>query len=84
MTDRELPEALPCPFCGHQGTLQFSEGSTFRWIVGSCSGCGATRGETRVQTLGDGTQEEWMAAAKVGAIKSWNERAAAIIGKEMK
>lgn len=65
---------LACPFCGHVG-LDFSEGSTFRWIVASCGGCGATRGETRIQTLGQGTKEEWMAEAQADAIAEWNRRA---------
>lgn len=64
---------LPCPFCGHVG-LDFAEGSTFRWIVASCGGCGATTGETRIQTLGQGTKDEWMATAQVDAIVEWNRR----------
>lgn len=35
-----MSDIKPCPFCGHVG-LEFSEGSTFRWIVASCGGCGA-------------------------------------------
>ena len=69
------PEALPCPFCGHIG-LNFDEGSTFRWMVASCGGCGATRGDVRVQTLGEGTKEQWWEAAKIDAIEDWNQRAA--------
>lgn len=65
---------LACPFCGHVG-LDFAEGSTFRWIVGSCGGCAATRGETRIQTLGQGTKEEWVAVAQADAIAEWNRRA---------
>ena len=71
----ERTELKPCPFCGHTG-LDFSEGSTFRWIVASCSECGASRGETRIQTLGEGTKEEWMAEAQDDAIREWNQRAA--------
>lgn len=66
---------LPCPFCGHVG-LDFAEGSTFRWIIASCSGCGATKGETRIQTLGEGTKAGWMAEAQRDAIADWNARAA--------
>lgn len=66
---------LPCPFCGHVG-LDFNEGSTFRWLVASCSGCGASVGETRMQTLGEGTKEQWREAACEDAIKQWNTRAA--------
>lgn len=66
-------EPLPCPFCGFVG-LDFQEGSTFRWLLPSCGGCGATRGETRIQTIGDGTKEEWLEAAKANAIEEWNDR----------
>lgn len=71
MTD----QLKPCPFCGHVG-LDFKEGSTFRWLVAECAGCGASRGETRIQTMGQGTKEEWMAAAQEDAIRDWNRRAA--------
>lgn len=64
---------LACPFCGHVG-LDFTEGSTFRHIVASCGGCGATRDETRIQTLGQGTKDEWMAEARNDAIEHWNKR----------
>jgi hypothetical protein len=65
---------LPCPFCGHVG-LDFSEGSTFRWLAYSCGNCGIG-GETRMQTLGEGTREEWRAAAERDARDTWNARAA--------
>jgi hypothetical protein len=64
----------PCPFCGHVG-LDFHEGSTFRWLIAECSRCGATCGETRVQTLGEGTKDEWMQQAQHYAIEVWNTRA---------
>lgn len=67
------PTPGPCPFCGHVG-LDFAEGSTFRWIVASCEGCGASLAETRIQTLGEGTKDEWMAEAKADAIAAWNRR----------
>ncbi|MGL5002417.1 MAG: Lar family restriction alleviation protein [Casimicrobium sp.] len=63
----------PCPFCGHIG-LSFREGSTFRWIVAECGGCGATRGEERVQTSGHGTPEQWRKNAEERAIEEWNKR----------
>ena len=66
-------ELKPCPFCGHVG-LDFAEGSTFRWVQASCGGCGATTGETRIQTLGEGSKEEWMEEAKRDAIAAWNRR----------
>jgi hypothetical protein len=75
MSIKQAIEALPCPFCGHVG-LDFREGTTFRWIVAECSGCGASRGETRIQTLGEGTKDEWMADAREDAIREWNRRAA--------
>lgn len=65
---------LPCPFCGHVG-LEFKEGSTFRWIIAECGGCGASRGETRIQTFGEGTRDEWMADVQADAIQEWNTRA---------
>ena len=64
---------LPCPFCGHVG-VTVHEGSTFRWRYASCDACGAQAGEVRVQTLGDGTKEEWEETAKREAIEEWNTR----------
>lgn len=63
----------PCPFCGHVG-LDFNEGSTFRWLSADCTKCGATCGEVRIQTLGEGTKEEWTAQAQRDAIEVWNAR----------
>ncbi len=68
----DLP-LLPCPFCGHVG-LDFNEGSTFRWLAYSCGKCGMGS-ETRMQTLGEGTKEEWLAKAERIAIEEWNTRA---------
>ena len=77
---RELVEAkdaygniLPCPFCGETG-LDFREGTSFRWLAYSCSECGIGS-ETRVQTMGEGTNDEWLAQAKADAVASWNKRA---------
>jgi Lar family restriction alleviation protein len=70
-----MNEAIkPCPFCGHVG-LDFREGSTFRRLMAECCGCGATCGETRVQTLPPGTKDEWMQKAQQDAIAAWNNRA---------
>ena len=65
---------LPCPLCGHVG-VTVQEGLTFRWRYATCDECGASAGEVRVQTLGDGTKEEWERAAHIKAIEEWNTRA---------
>ena len=82
-TPKQLPqEALkPCPFCGHVG-LHFSDGSTFRWLDYSCAGCGIGS-EVRMQTLGDGTKEQWRAQAEQDAIKEWNTRSAPPASQEL-
>lgn len=67
-------ELLPCPWCGHVG-LDFSEGSTFRWRIAECANCGASTGEERIQTLGEGTREEWEANVRERLIAAWNRRA---------
>ena len=69
-----MTEPLPCPFCGHVGVTH-SEGSTFRWLVTECNGCGAQCGEERINTM---TMERSAAIeqAKEAAIKAWNTRAA--------
>jgi len=64
----------PCPFCGDVG-ITFSEGSTFRWYLASCNSCGASCGEIRTQTMGDGTQARWKAQAELDATAEWNTRA---------
>lgn len=68
-----MADIKPCPFCGHVG-LDFSVGSTYRWRVAECSGCGATTGEERIQTLGDGDPEAWEENAKQRLIAAWNRR----------
>lgn len=70
----EREALLPCPFCGHVG-LDFTEGSTFRWRIAQCAGCGATTGEERIQTTGEGTKEEWEAVCRARLIAAWNRRA---------
>ena len=64
---------LPCPFCGEVG-LDFTMGSSHRWLLPSCSGCGATCGEVRIQTFGKGNKDQWREVAKRDAIKEWNTR----------
>lgn len=65
-------EPKPCPFCGAtDGSVQ--QTSTFRWRAYICS-CGVVGPEVRIQTVGEGTQEDWEAAARDQAIEAWNER----------
>ena len=60
-------EPLPCPFCGHVG-LDFADGSTYRWGVASCGGCGASCGEIRREYPDKGGWHD-------EAIAEWNKRA---------
>lgn len=60
---------LPCPFCGSNEGLSFDDGSTYRWGLASCIGCGATAGEVR-RSYQNG--DAWHA----DAIEEWNTRAA--------
>jgi Lar family restriction alleviation protein len=65
---------MPCPFCG--GTkVNIIEGLTFRWRRAECQECEAMAGAVRVQTMGDGTDEEWETEAADEAFKQWNKRA---------
>ena len=73
----ETMTLLPCPFCGETG-VTVVEGSTFRWMFAACDHCGASCGEVRVQTHGDGTPEQWREQGKRDAIDEWNRRAPAI------
>jgi len=68
MTDpqQQAMPPLPCPFCGHVG-LHFADGSTYRWGLASCGGCGATCGEVRRNYPPD---DAWHEAA----INEWNRR----------
>ena len=66
-TNKLSEEIAACPFCGYVG-LGFADGSTHRWGIASCNGCGATAGETRREYPDTGA---WHAAA----IKEWNTRA---------
>jgi Restriction alleviation protein Lar len=58
----------PCPFCG-DSNLGFEDGSTYRWGVAYCAGCGASAGETRREYPDKGKWHE-------EAIKQWNTRVA--------
>ena len=64
---------LPCPFCGGLG-IDIYVGSTFRLRVAGCKDCGAQCGEIRIQTMGNGTPEEWETAARIDAMRAWNDR----------
>lgn len=63
----EPTDALPCPFCGYSGPLDFQDGSTHRWGVAYCAECGASAGETRREYPDVG---EWHAKA----VAQWNTR----------
>jgi hypothetical protein len=69
----ELPLALACPFCGHEG-LDFREGSTFRWLAYSCAGCGMGS-EVRMLSPAEAKPAERRSAAERDAIIEWNRRA---------
>ena len=51
------------------------EGDTFRWRRMACGGCGALGPDVRIQTAGNGTSEQWEAAALEEATAEWNRRA---------
>ena len=72
--DPKLNPPKPCPFCGAD-LVETYGGSTFRWMYAGCAECGAQAGEVRVQTLGDGDKEQWLAAARADALAEWNRRA---------
>ena len=63
----------PCPFCGSTD-IKVVEGSTFRWRLAQCQGCGAQAGDVRILTTGDGTREDWEADAAARALDEWNKR----------
>lgn len=68
-----MADLLPCPFCG--GTnVDVVEGDTYRWRLARCLECGAQASDVRIQTLGDGTKEEWEAKAHTRALAEWNTR----------
>lgn len=68
-----MADILPCPFCGSV-KIEVMGGSTFRWRKAECLECGATSGEIRAQTMGQGTRDEWEAQAKIDALAEWNSR----------
>lgn len=68
------PAVKPCPFCG-ETRVGVVEGSTFRWRLAECGGCGARAEEVRIRTMGEGTPQEWEEQARQEAIAAWNTRA---------
>lgn len=75
VTAEHTPMATkPCPFCGATN-IDVCEGTTFRWRQAMCRECGGRAGEVRIQTFGDGKQEEWEEVAAREAIEAWNQRA---------
>ena len=68
-----MSEIKHCPFCGHRD-IQVHDGSTFRWLVAICCGCGAQSPEARIDTLAD-DREKAIADASLKAIEEWNTRA---------
>ena len=80
MSEKQDPQlgctgmVMPCPFCGGTKVIVI-EGGTFRWRRAECQECEAMAGSVRIQTTGDGTNEEWEKAAAADALKRWNERA---------
>ena len=71
--ENEMSDVKPCPFCGST-SVSTREGTTFRWWLAECNECGATAGEARRQTLGEGTNEEWDNQARADALERWNRR----------
>ena len=63
----------PCPFCNGKN-ISVVEGTTFRWRHVNCDECGANGPEVRIQTVGEGTKEQWEERAIELAIVQWNLR----------
>ena len=70
-----MTKALPCPFCGY-AEINFHEGSTFRWLVTECNGCGAQCEEIRIDTMNK-DREAAIDDARARALAAWNTRAKA-------
>jgi len=70
-----LMTPLPCPWCG-ETSGDVVQTSTFRWRAYTCGCCGVVGPEIRVQTMGNGSPDDWEAAGRRDAIKAWNTRAA--------
>lgn len=62
-----------CPFCGEK-SITIREGSTFRWLLAECLGCGATCGEVRIQNMGEGLPSDWREKAEQAVVAAWNTR----------
>ena len=68
-----MSDIKPCPFCGGH-SVAVVEGDTFRWRLAQCQDCGAQAPDVRIQTMGEGTREQWEAAAHRAALDAWNMR----------
>jgi transcription elongation factor Elf1 len=65
-------KAKPCPFCGNE-TISVVEGSSYRWRVAECGGCGARAGEVRINTLAE-DKAQALADVVIRAVSEWNDR----------
>lgn len=69
-----MDELRECPWCGEKPAgLSICEGSTFRWVIGSCPSCGANPGEIRRDTS-ISAEDRHIEDEKI-AIAAWNTRA---------
>lgn len=72
-----MDELRECPWCGEKPAgLSICEGSTFRWVIGSCPSCGANPGEIRRDTS-ISAEDRHIEDEKI-AIAAWNARAPAV------
>lgn len=72
MAAADSRELKPCPFCGSK-SVDIREGSTFRWRIVVCTGCEATCGEIRHDTMAD-DQVKAEVETHARAIAEWNAR----------
>lgn len=66
-----MSNLVPCPICGADQGYGLSEGSTYRWWIVMCKGCGAEVAEChsdRLTTLGTELPSAWP-----DADRAWNE-----------
>lgn len=76
---------LPCPMCGAEKGYQLLGGSTYRWLLVSCAGCGSDVGECRadpslpytspIPEISEWADDVWNeSAAHAQALREDNER----------